>query len=544
MLANLIKKNIYQISKIVLLTLVFSGLGVWTLSFINNELVSLKEFDPILAIKFIAVLLLFFISAIAANISLTNFGHKFIYELRYQSVKQILDTPNSVINEIGKAKIIASLNNDIKTITFAFMSATGFIQSLVFIVCASIYLCVIAPKIFIFLSIWIGATLFINTLFMKKIHLYFKHSRVQDDALQKHYDDIVEGHRELSLNRARASVCFDELNFTGDKKRQNMVKADIYHALSDNFTNIMLLGSVGLCVFLCVAFDWASLQTALSISLTILFLRGSFMSMVGSIPAALSAKVSLEKIMSLNLNKFKEGFKFDDSLSDNWQNIKIKDINFNYTHGKFSLKDVNLEINRGEITFIIGKNGSGKSTLINLLCGLMRPSSGEIYLDSTKIDEGNLQSYQAKISAIFADFYLFSQTLSHNGFASQNEIDELLALLEVDKKVSVIDNKLSTTQLSTGQRKRLSLLIAILEHRSILILDEWAADQDPLFKRKFYKEILPFLQSKGISIIAVSHDDSYFDVATRIILVKDGFVRELDESERISAAKDAVEKIK
>ncbi|WP_178140412.1 multidrug ABC transporter permease/ATP-binding protein [uncultured Campylobacter sp.] len=544
MLVNLIKKNIYPISKIVLLTLVFSGLGVWTLSFINNELVSLKEFDPILAIKFIAVLLLFFISAIAANISLTNFGHKFIYELRYQSVKQILDTPNSVINEIGKAKIIASLNNDIKTITFAFMSATGFIQSLVFIVCASIYLCVIAPKIFIFLSVWIGATLFINTLFMKKIHLYFKYSRVQDDALQKHYDDIVEGHRELSLNRVRASVCFDELNFTGDKKRQNMVKADIYHALSDNFTNIMLLGSVGLCVFLCVAFDWASLQTALSISLTILFLRGSFMSMVGSIPAALSAKVSLEKIMSLNLNKFKEGFKFDDSLSDNWQNIKLKDINFNYTHGKFSLKDVNLEIKRGEITFIIGKNGSGKSTLINLLCGLIRPSSGEIYLDSTKIDERNLQSYQAKISAIFADFYLFSQTLSHNGFASQSEIDELLALLEIDKKVSVIDNKLSTTQLSTGQRKRLSLLIAILEHRSILILDEWAADQDPLFKRKFYKEILPFLQNKGISIIAVSHDDSYFDVATRIILVKDGFVRELDESERISAAKDAVEKIK
>ena len=544
MLANLIKKNIYQISKIVLLTLLFSGLGVWTLSFINNELVSLKEFDTFVAVKFIVVLLLFFASAISANISLTNFGHKFIYELRYQSVKQILDTPNSVINEIGKAKIIASLNNDIKTITFAFMSATGFIQSLVFIICASIYLCVIAPKIFIFLSIWIGATLFINTLFMKKIHLYFKYSRVQDDALQKHYDDIVEGHRELSLNRARASVCFDELNFTGDKKRQNMVKADIYHALSDNFTNIMLLGSVGLCVFLCVAFDWASLQTALSISLTILFLRGSFMSMVGSIPAALSAKVSLEKIMSLNINKFKEGFKFDDSLSDNWQNIKIKDINFNYTHSKFSLKDVNLEIKRGEITFIIGKNGSGKSTLINLLCGLMRPSSGDIYLDSTKIDERNLQSYQAKISAIFADFYLFSQTLSHNGFASQSEIDELLALLEIDKKVSVIDNKLSTTQLSTGQRKRLSLLIAILEHRSILILDEWAADQDPLFKRKFYKEILPFLQSKGISIIAVSHDDSYFDVATRIILVKDGFVRELDEGERISAAKDAVEKIK
>lgn len=544
MLANLIKSNLFSIIKIVILTLAFSGLGVWTLSFINNELVNLKEFNAPLAVKFIVVLLLFFLSAIAANISLTNFGHKFIYELRYQSVKQILDTPNSVINEIGKAKIIASLNNDIKTITFAFMSATGFIQSLVFIICASIYLCVIAPKVFLFLAVWIGATLFINTLLMKKIHFYFKDSRTQDDALQKHYDDIVEGHRELSLNRARAQICFDELNLTGDKKRQSMVKADVYHALSDNFTNVMLLGSVGLCVFLCVAFGWASLQTALSISLTILFLRGSFMSMVGSIPAALSAKVSLEKIMSLNLNEFKEGFKFDDSLSDEWRSIRLKDINFNYDHGKFSLNDVNLEIKCGEITFIIGKNGSGKSTLINILCGLIRPSSGEIYLDSTKIDDANLQSYQAKISAIFADFYLFSQTLCRDGFASQSDIEGLLAMLEIDKKVSVVNNKLSTTQLSTGQRKRLSLLIAILEHRSILILDEWAADQDPLFKRKFYKEILPFLQSKGISVIAVSHDDSYFDVATRIILVKDGFVRELDELERISAAKDAVEKIK
>nr|WP_322621676.1 ABC transporter transmembrane domain-containing protein [Campylobacter concisus] len=203
-----------------ILTLAFSGLGVWTLSFINNELVNLKEFDAFVVVKFIAILVLFFISAIAANISLTNFGHKFIYELRYQSVKQILDTPNSVINEIGKAKIIASLNNDIKTITFAFMSATGFIQSLVFIICASFYLAYIAPKVFIFSAVWIGATLVINTLLMKKIHLYFRESRTQDDALQRHYDDIVEGHRELSLNRARASVCFDELNLTGDKKRK------------------------------------------------------------------------------------------------------------------------------------------------------------------------------------------------------------------------------------------------------------------------------------------------------------------------------------
>ena len=68
MLVNLIKSNLFSIIKIVILTLAFSGLGVWTLSFINNELVNLKEFNALVAVKFIVVLLLFFASAITANI--------------------------------------------------------------------------------------------------------------------------------------------------------------------------------------------------------------------------------------------------------------------------------------------------------------------------------------------------------------------------------------------------------------------------------------------------------------------------------------------
>ncbi|WP_169777873.1 multidrug ABC transporter permease/ATP-binding protein [Campylobacter curvus] len=545
MIKTLIKNNKFSIIKIVILTFIFSGFGIGVLSYINEKLLAAQKFDVMVAVQFIALLLLFLATSVYANISLTNFGHKLIYEIRRHLVKQVLDTPNAQIDAIGKAKIIASLNNDIKTITFAFMTATGLIQGSVFIVASSIYLCYISPKLFVFVAIWIAATMALSAFFMKKIHHYYTLSRRDDDALQQSYNDVVEGHRELTLNQHRAKLCFDELNEIGMKKRQSMVRADVYHALSDNFTNIMLLGAVGMCVFLCVGLGWASLQTAVTVSLTILFLRGSFISMVASIPTALSAKVSLDKILNLNLAPFKESFGFTDSFSKQWKSIEFKNVNFSYPDKNFSLTDVNLRIERGELIFVIGKNGSGKSTFSNILCGLLRPSSGEILVDGVSLNDENLRSYQSNVSAIFSDFYLFSQTLGEGSeFASEKDANDLLKLLEIDKKVQIIEQRLSTTALSQGQRKRLSLLIALLENRSLLVLDEWAADQDPIFKRVFYREILPMLKQNGVTIVAISHDDAYFDVADRIILAKDGTIRELVGDERQIASKDAVEKIK
>jgi len=81
---------------------------------------------------------------------------------------------------------------------------------------------------------------------------------------------------------------------------------------------------------------------------------------------------------------------------------------------------------------------------------------------------------------------------------------------------------LSTTQLSQGQRKRLALLTAYLEDRSIYLFDEWAADQDPIFKQTFYHSLLPELKARGKTVIVISHDDHYYDVADRLIKLEDG----------------------
>lgn len=121
---------------------------------------------------------------------------------------------------------------------------------------------------------------------------------------------------------------------------------------------------------------------------------------------------------------------------------------------------------------------------------------------------------------MFYDFYLFDRLISID--TSQQEIEKYLSLLEIDHKVSIKNGVLSTTNLSQGQRKRLALLTAYLEDRPIYVFDEWASDQDPVFKEVFYNRLLPELKSRGKTVIAVSHDDRYFTQCDRLIKLNYG----------------------
>jgi len=92
----------------------------------------------------------------------------------------------------------------------------------------------------------------------------------------------------------------------------------------------------------------------------------------------------------------------------------------------------------------------------------------------------------------------------------------------LEQKVTVSEGELSSTKLSQGQRKRLALLLAYLENRSIILLDEWAADQDPSFRKVFYTELLPELKARGKTVIAITHDDHYFHLADKIYRIHQG----------------------
>ena len=100
-----------------------------------------------------------------------------------------------------------------------------------------------------------------------------------------------------------------------------------------------------------------------------------------------------------------------------------------------------------------------------------------------------------------------------------------------DERTAGLDgDRFTRTELSTGQRKRLALVAALLEAKPILVLDEWAADQDPHFRRKFYDELLPRMKAAGKTIIAVTHDERYFHIADRHFHMEEGQLRDLTEN--------------
>lgn len=536
---ELLRQNKFKFISFLLFSFISSAVGVLTLIFINDYLLKNTQNIPIL--YFIALLIVFFLSSTIVELGLSVFGQNFIFKMQRRVVKQILDTPLLKVAKVGKARILASLGSDVRNVSFGLLRLPDFLQSSILILCTSVYLCYLSPQIFTLCAIWIIVVFTINNFLMMKVYAYFRKARENDDALQNNYQNILDGHKELLINRYRAKLYYeDEFENNARSKKKNNTLGNLFNNLSSNFTNVALLALVGVEFYLALEFKWASAAEATTIALSILFLRTPLVSMIGSFPTLLLAKIALDKIAKLELDDYKEHFEKTNFIKD-WRQISFKNTSFSYDDN-FHLNPVNLELKKGELIFLIGKNGSGKSTFCMLLTGLFKPSEGEIFIDDMKIDDNNLDVYRSLVSAVFSDFHLFTKTLAKEKFADEEKITSWLEFLELKGKTRVEDHELVLTKLSTGQKKRLAMLIALLEERDILVLDEWAADQDPVFRRFFYKKLLPLLKEQGKTIFAITHDDAYFDSADRIFLAEEGNISELKGENIKELARNLVEK--
>jgi putative ATP-binding cassette transporter len=242
------------------------------------------------------------------------------------------------------------------------------------------------------------------------------------------------------------------------------------------------------------------------------------------VPNMNRALVSLQKVKHLGLELsaiperevVKPAFR-----TANWKSLELDGITHAYnrenTDNTFTLGPINVKFQPQEVVFIVGGNGSGKTTLAKLLIGLYSPETGEIRLDGRSITDENREQYRQSFSVVFTDFFLFDSLLGLDHINIDGDAQYYLEKLQLDQTVRVRDGVLSTINVSQGQRKRLALLTAYLEDRAIYLFDEWAADQDPVFKEIFYHQLLPELKARGKTVIVISHDDRYYHVADRII---------------------------
>jgi putative pyoverdin transport system ATP-binding/permease protein len=194
--------------------------------------------------------------------------------------------------------------------------------------------------------------------------------------------------------------------------------------------------------------------------------------------------------------------------------IEMRNVVFRYveksSEAVFQVGPVDFTLQSGELVFIAGGNGSGKSTFLRVLSSLYKPDAGEITFDGIRVNDDTREAYRQLITAVFVDYHLF-QRLYGIPHSDPAEVERLLTLFRLQDKTRLKDREFDTLNLSTGQRKRLALIVSLLENRPILLLDEWAADQDPEFRRKFYFDLLPALNRAGKTVVVISHDDRYLE---------------------------------
>ncbi|MEI6557695.1 MAG: ATP-binding cassette domain-containing protein [Rhodospirillaceae bacterium] len=210
-----------------------------------------------------------------------------------------------------------------------------------------------------------------------------------------------------------------------------------------------------------------------------------------------------------------------------FSSITLKQIAYTYVgrdiNGprQFHIGPVDLTIRPGTGIGIFGPNGSGKSTLMRLIPLLLRPQSGEILLDGHEIGEERLEAYRDLFAAIYQDTFIPPYLPRGPGF-DIGLFREMLEFFEITDLVQVGPDLALRYRLSKGQKKRLTLAIALAAQRQILLLDEWTADQDARFRERFRNEIFAKFRELNKTIIFVSHDTNVETLCDTSIYLENG----------------------
>ncbi len=425
------------------------------------------------------------------------------------------------------------LTHDVDTISdFAFAFAPLAISLTVTLGCMG-YLAMLSWPMFLLLVVAIIIGTVVQFLAQGAGIKGFMAARDAEDELQKHYNAIAEGAKELRINRPRRQRMFvSGIQASADFICKTQVRSINTFVIAKTFGSMLFFVVIGMALALQTLWPSADKTVMSGFVLVLLYMKGPLEHLIGTLPIVSRAKIAFGRIAQLS-----EQFSSPEPhllLNDQGEqacpvhSLQLNNVSYTFPavdgNAPFTLGPVNLSIRQGDIVFIVGENGCGKTTLIKLLLGLYAPQQGEILLNGQPIDPTNRDEYRQLFTTVFADYYLFDDVVQGDQQIPE-DANKYLERLEIAHKVRVKDGNFTTTDLSTGQRKRLALVNAWLEERPVLVFDEWAADQDPTFRRIFYTELLPDLKRLGKTIIVISHDDRYFDAADQLVRMEAGRVR-------------------
>ena len=484
-----------------------------------------------LAIAFVLLGLGKLLKSYFSQATLTNFSQRAVAALRDELVAKILAVPLRQLEEIGAARLMVALTDDVMNITQAFLGIPIVGVNIAILLGGAAYLGWLSWQVLLILGLFsvigaIGYRLFINRALR---HLGL--AREEEERLFKHFRGLTEGIKELKLHRNRRGVFLTDCiqQATRGYQRRNVAAENLF-AMAQSWTHLVFFAVIGLLLFLMPSITQLSKEALTGYIITILYLMGPLVGVLSSFSLFSRASISFQKIHQLGISLENHSAEIcsikDGEKPVQFARLDLVGVTHSYYHEKddsnFVLGPINASIHSGELVFLVGGNGSGKSTLAKIITGLYPPEGGQIRLDGKPVTDENRDDFRQLFSAVFSDFYLFDTLLGLESGDLDAQAREYLQHLHLSHKVKIENGSFSTTALSQGQRKRLALLTAYLEDRPLYVFDEWASDQDPLFKNIFYNQLLPELKARGKTTLVITHDDKYFDLADRILKLDSG----------------------
>jgi putative ATP-binding cassette transporter len=470
------------------------------------------------AILFLVSLFLFIKTQYYVTITTTAEIESIIHRIRLRLMDQVRRSELLKMESVGRARIVSAITSDTAVLTQASNLLCFTIQGAVLVFFVAIYVAFLS---FAAIAMTIVIVVAAATIFHMKNRRLAAEKQQAAEWERRLFDrliDFLDGFKEVRLNSARSADLFEDAVNVSRTAANIKIKsqAETFKLIvTSQVSMYVLLGAV---VFVAPQLSETLAGASLTKTTTaLMFVVGACFGLVQSIPVLLTANAAADRIEQLEAALLAASGPRQEreiKVPKRFDKIEMHNIVFRYvdkfSDTTFQIGPLDFTLQSGELVFITGGNGSGKSTFLRVLAGLYPPDSGEITLDGMRINDETRDAYRALMSAIFFDNHLFRR-LYGIPEPQPGEVDRLLAQFRLADKTSLSHGEFRTLDLSGGQRRRLALIVSLLEKRPILLLDEWTAEQDPEFRRKFYDELLPEMMQAGLTVVVITHDDRYLD---------------------------------
>jgi putative pyoverdin transport system ATP-binding/permease protein len=484
------------------------------------------------ATLFIVALFLFIKTQQYILITATAEIEAIIHKLRLRLMDHVRHSELLPLESIGRGEIVGAITKETATLTQMSNTLAFSAQGAVLIFFVALYVAYLSLLAFTMSVIILGIAAILFHARSRQLRMASHEASNLEHRLFDRLMDILDGFKEVRLNTARSEELFQHIIEVSRAAANIKIRAQ-----SETFKRMIFLQSalyalLGAIAFAVPTFSGAMGEESITKTITALvFIVGTCFGLVQAIPiisAANTAADNIERLEARLLAAIPTTEVAAIEPPKRFEKIEMRNVVFRYvdkwSDAVFQVGPIDFTLQSGELVFITGGNGSGKSTFLKLLAGFYKPDSGEITFDGARVNDSTRQAYRELIAAIFPDYHLFEKLYGVPD-PDPAEVNRLLTEFRLQDKTHLTDRQFSTLDLSQGQRKRLALTVSLLEKRPILLLDEWAADQDPEFRRKFYYDLLPDLKRAGETVVAITHDDRYLDemdLPARRLRMEDG----------------------